>query len=118
MQLTTPEPKWVGSVIETEGFYHWHVEEDFLTSSSDLWSDRIDLSFHPLLRSQPEGYSDTRRREIGERFEGKWVVVRGRPKVAPLGMLGRPTLFVEVEEINEAIQPPQPTTVSSADSRG
>ena len=101
-QIRSPERAWINSVIVTAGYFQPHVEEDLLTREKQRFSDMVELSFAPMMADVPKEKRLEWRTAIGEKLGGKWVSVRARIRIGPFGMLGRPTVYLEVETIEEA----------------
>jgi len=97
-EVRNPTPGMLGEVIVVQGYLSSSEEQDLLTGEKERYTDMVDLA---MFTDKPKDQRLAKRAQLGARLSGKLVSVRGRLKVAPFGLSGRSTVYVEVESIAE-----------------
>jgi hypothetical protein len=111
-----PSGEMIGSSVSVRGFVFFHPEETLLCPERRYASAPfVQLDIAALVSGAS---AEERRRKadaLAARFESKDVIVRGILKVGPYGMIGIPMVYLEVARLEEANQPPEPTSPSVTD---
>ena len=103
-EIRNPTSSTLNQTVVTQGYFSSSNEQDLLTGQNGRFTDIVDLAVFPGL---PKDQRYTRRQDLGRRLGGKLVAVRGRLKVAPFGLGGRATVYIEVEDISEITSAPE-----------
>jgi hypothetical protein len=106
--IVHPTREMLNERVQVIGYFHRAEAEDLDSLSSEparFDGSSVEIVLSKLLLDGPEGNRAEKHNEIGERFNGRKVVLTGILRVGPIGMMQRAEVYLEAEKIEEAEKP-------------